>query len=240
MLAFIFDLQSFIIITFPIADFAFDPHIGKEVHLDSFQPTSLACFTTSVFDIKAKSTRFVPPHLGFRKLSVELAYFIEQFGVSRWIRARRPTNRRLTDVDDFVEIFNASDSIMRSSPLSTCGEGKGVRCVRAHQFSIESLEKNIVDERAFARTRNARHTGEQPDGNFNVDIFQIIMFRADDFYPFFIYRSASFRYWNLLFAAKILSRQRMFIFTDFTRRPRYHNLPAVDARTRSKIDYVIS
>src|SRR5207245_1336333 len=44
--------------------------------------------------------------------------------------------------------------------------------------------ENVVDERAFARTADSGDADEQAEGDFHIDIFQVVVARAVDFQAF--------------------------------------------------------
>ena len=74
---------------------------------------------------------------------------IEQPGIGSRVRARRPTDGRLVDVDDLVELFDSVDAIVLAGP-----HGYAVDQVR------EAAKDDVVDKRRLARSRNACHADQ--------------------------------------------------------------------------------
>ena len=58
-LALVHDLKGFAIVTLAFTLVAGDINVGEKMHLHLDQPVTLAGFTASAFDIKAKTSRFI-------------------------------------------------------------------------------------------------------------------------------------------------------------------------------------
>src|SRR4029453_10037398 len=86
--------------------------VGKGMHLDGDDPRPLARFAAPSLHVEREAAGLEAPRLRFREHREQLADEGEQPGVSRGIRAGRPPDRRLVDLDYLVEVLGALDSAM--------------------------------------------------------------------------------------------------------------------------------
>ena len=99
----------------------------------------------------------------------QLADEREHPGVGRRVRARRPADRRLIDLDDLVDELDAVDAIVRAR--------LGGRPVdRLRQRPVQ----DVVDERGLARAADAGDRGQRAERNRDVDVLQVVRARAAD------------------------------------------------------------
>src|ERR687898_1891659 len=73
------------------------------MHFNLDQSVALAGFASAAFHIKTVPTRRITAHARFRQIGVQIANVSEQSSIRGGVRTRRPTNRRLIDVDDLVQ-----------------------------------------------------------------------------------------------------------------------------------------
>jgi len=137
-MASVLDLQSLSIVALALTDFAGDVDVGEEMHLDLDDAVTFARLAPSSFDVEAESARTVASDLCFGKLGKEVPYVREEPGVGGRIGTRGPSDGRLVDVDDFVDVFHTLDGLI--------GKGGGLT-------SIEDTEEKgiegFVDEGGF-------------------------------------------------------------------------------------------
>src|SRR5207302_4086995 len=98
-LSFIPDLQGFPIVTPALTEFARNVDVGEEMHLDFDEPVALTGFAAPPFDVEGEPPGPIPAQLGLREIGEQLADRGEQAGIRGRTRARRTTDRAMTDVE---------------------------------------------------------------------------------------------------------------------------------------------
>src|SRR5437660_1399660 len=142
-------------------------NIEKKIHFDAAEAVALAGFAAAAFYVEAEPAGAIAALTRFRKHGKEIADRSEHTGISRRVRSRRATDRRLIDLDDFVDLVGTDDFAMR-----------GGRFGGAIEFLRERTVKNVVDERGFAGAGDAGHYSKQPERKSDIDFFQIVGGRA--------------------------------------------------------------
>ena len=117
--AFVRDLQRLAVVAAAAADIARDVDVGQEVHLDLDLPVALARLAASALHVERETSRPVAAHARFRRLRHQVADLGEELRVRRGIRARRAADRRLVDVDDFVELIETFDDVVFAGDVRT-------------------------------------------------------------------------------------------------------------------------
>ena len=111
-------------------------------------------------------------------------------------------------------------------------------CPGAVQITRQSLIEDLVHKRALSRTGDARHTGHHAKRKVHIDIFQVVLLRADHlqppgrFLPLFRYR-----YFDL--PGKVSACDRLLVFHDLVSCAHSHNFTAMFACSRSDIHDII-
>src|SRR5580693_367689 len=90
-------------------DIACDIDIRKEIHLNSLESVALTSLAASAFDIKTKAAGFVSALARFGQHRIQIADWGEHLRIRRRIRTRRPPDRRLIDLDHFIDQLKAGD-----------------------------------------------------------------------------------------------------------------------------------
>ena len=85
------------------------------MHLYFYDTITLARFTSTPFDIEAKTARFVSAHSGFGGPCKEFPDMCKDAGVSTRIRTRCSSNRALIDVDNLIDVLSP-----QYLPMSSC------------------------------------------------------------------------------------------------------------------------
>ena len=121
------------------------------MHLDLDDAVAPARLAAPALHVEAEPPRLVAAHLRLRRPAEKLANRVEHARIGRWIRTRRAPDRRLVDIDDFVDIFQAVNDLMASRLSLGAVKPRG-----------NPLVKDLVDQRALARTGNARDKSKSP------------------------------------------------------------------------------
>ena len=163
------NLQRLAVESLSFTDGASDPHVGEEVHFEPSRAVSFASFAATAADVEAEPARLVAASLRLRQLGVEIANVVEDLDVRRWIGARRAADRRLIDGDQLVEMLDPFDLAVRA------GFAKS-----AVEIASQGFDQYVAHQRAFARAGNPGHADKRPERNFDIDIAEVVVFRADD------------------------------------------------------------
>ena len=107
--------------------------------------------------------------LRFGQHRKQLADEGEQPGVGCRIRSRRASDRRLIDLDDFVDVLDALDAVVRAGLVAG-----------AIQLAGERSIEDVVHERGFARTADAGDGDKGSERNAHVDVLQVVLTRTAD------------------------------------------------------------
>src|SRR5699024_5662541 len=102
-----------------MANFTLNIHIGQEVHFDLQSTVARTGFTTSTFNIEGEPTGFIPANFGFLGISEKVPHMIEDSRISSSIGTRRPTNRRLINVYDFIQLIQTIYATVPSRDMSS-------------------------------------------------------------------------------------------------------------------------
>src|SRR5207244_1150218 len=109
---------------------------------------------------------------------------VEDLDVRRRVGARRAADRRLVDVDDLVDVFDASDALVGADGVRLTiflAVGFFLRLLRAKSIPAQqSFLENVVDQRTFARAADAGDTHKEPQGDFDVDVLEVILPRTQN------------------------------------------------------------
>ena len=107
------DFQHLLFESSPSAGFAGEVHVGEKLHLDPYDAFALARFAASSRDVEGKVTGRVasrPRVLGGRE---DLAHRVKRLEIRDRIGARRAPDRGLVNIDDFVEMLQSLQLVMR-------------------------------------------------------------------------------------------------------------------------------
>ena len=87
--------------------------IGQEVHLDGAQAGTLAVLAAAATDVEAETTGFVAADACRRQLGEEASDVVEEARVGGGVGAWRAADGTLVNLDDFVDILDAFDALIR-------------------------------------------------------------------------------------------------------------------------------
>ena len=73
--------------------------------------------------------------------------------------------------------------------------------------AVELVEDDVVDQRAFARARDAGDAGEQAEGDARLNVFEVVLARPFDDQPLAIAAATLARHRNGFLAGEIAARE---------------------------------
>ena len=120
----------------------------------------MTLFAPAAFYVKGKSARLVAAAFGFGHFGEQIAYVRKDARVGGGVGSRCFADGALVHDDDFVYIFQPFDGFVFAGGV-----------LGAVEFLREGFVQNLMDERALARTRYARHANKFAQGEFDIDIF---------------------------------------------------------------------
>ena len=91
-----------------MAHFAGNVHVRQEVHFDLQSAVALAGFTASALHIEGETARTVASYLRFLCFREQLTNRIPHARIRRRVRTWRTTDRRLINVDNLIEMLEAT------------------------------------------------------------------------------------------------------------------------------------
>ena len=223
------DLQGLSVIALPFAGIALDVNVRQEMHLDLDDTVALAGLAASAFDVEGEPARRVAAGAGLWKVREPFADWRERAGIGRWVRARRPADWLLIDVDDLVQQFDPVDPAVLAGQ-ATC----------AVQLTGECPVKGIDDKGRFAAAGYTGHTGEHAQRKRRGDIVEVVFDGAFYFELIALVRlTPLLGNLDLAHTGQILPGQTVGATQNIVRQTRGHDMAAMDAGTRSHIDQVI-
>jgi hypothetical protein len=169
--SFEFDFERFGIVPASLAGFAFDVHVREEVHFNLLHSRAFAYFATSALGVERKPSRSVSAFFRFEGGGEHLPYVGEKPRVGGNVGMGRASDGRLVDDDGFVQVVHSPD--FPAFPRI----GKGV-LPKTPKYPVS---KDIHYERRFSGTRNARDRRKDSEGDFHVEVFQIVLACAKNF-----------------------------------------------------------
>src|ERR1700682_2240937 len=218
-------LQCFLVVALTLADLAGHVDVVQEVHLDLDDAVALAVLAAAALDVEAEAARSIAAHLRLWHLGEELANVGEHPGVGRRVRARRPSDGRLVDVDHLVD---------EAEPGNLAG---GTRTVfRTIEVLRQAAIQNVAHQRALARAADAGDTDQLAQREIHIDVLQVVLGGATHNDHLAVTLAAPPRQRDRSLTAKKRARDRLGRFQDVVERPGGDNVSAVLAGSRSDVD----
>ncbi len=239
------DLQGLAVKAASLAHRAGDPDIGEEIHLQAVGAVAFAGLTSAARLVEAEPPRLVAPNLGLRHQRVQAADFVENLDVGGRIGTGRPPDRRLVDVDDLVNIFHAFNSAIA---VFDCRFAVGIFHFSTILFfvnlqsaicNLQSLLKDVVDERRFSGAGNAGNAHEFAQRDSDIDVFEVIVTGTEYFQPLFVSRPAYGWNGDAGDAPQILAGEAVFVGGHLVIGAGRHDMAAANSGTGAEIDQVI-
>ncbi len=197
-LAAILNVERLAVVAPALALLARDVHIGQKVHLDRNHAVALAAFAAPAFHVEREAARPEPAGLRLGQHGEQLANEREQARVGGRIGARRPSDRRLIDLDHLVDVLDALDSVVCAGLVA-----------RTIQLARERSIENVVDQRRLSRTADSRYRHQLAQRDAHIDVLQVVLAGAANDEGALAARAPATRHRNRLFAAQVLPRQRL-------------------------------
>src|SRR5690606_2134431 len=161
------DLQRLAIVALALADVADDVDVGQEVHLDLEDTVALAFLAAPALDVEGEATGTVTAGFRFRQAGKPFTQRREGAGVGGGVGARGAADRRLVDVDDLVEEFEAGEAFMR-----------GRDHARAVKAPRDGLVHGVDHQGRLAAAGHAGDGHEHAKRHIDRDVLEIIAGRA--------------------------------------------------------------
>src|SRR5262249_50028452 len=145
----------------------------------------------------------------------------EGAGISRRVRARRPPDRRLVDIDDLVEMLDSLDAVMRARMQPGAVEP-------ARQRLVQGLD----DQRRFAAARYPGDANEGAERQGDIDALQVVLARAHNPTLVAVARAARLRHGNLAEAGDVLAGEAFGMAEHVVRQSGGDDVPAMHTGSR--------
>ena len=222
-------LQRLAVVAAPLALLAGHVDVGQEVHLDGLDAAPLAGLAPPALDVEREPPRPVAAGARLGQHREQPADEREEAGVGGGVRPGRPADGRLVYLDDLVHEAGAVDA-----PVGAGRRGGPV------QVAGQRAVQDVVDERRFPGTAHAGDHREEPEGDGDVDVLEVVGARAADDERAAEGRTAGGRHGDAAFPPQVASGQRRVpVRQQLRRRPLEHHLPAVRPRPGAEVDHVV-
>src|SRR5690606_24162449 len=199
------DLEDVLLEALAAARLALEVEVGEELHLDLHHAVALADLAAAAGDVERERAGPVAAHLRLVRVGEERADAVECFDVGHRVRAGRAPDRALIDQLDAVDQLVAADRVVRAD-------------LAVHLEPLEPLEaarERLVDERALARARDARHADDHPEREVHVEPLEVVLARVlDPDHALGIDRAARRRHGDRLLAGEVLAGERALVRED--------------------------
>src|SRR5438309_675809 len=116
------DLERFPVVALALADLAADVDVGQELHLDLQDPVALAVLAATALHVEAEPAGTVAAEPGLGDAREQLADRGEEAHVRGRVRAWRPADRALVDLDDLVDVVDAGEAVVGADLLARAVE----------------------------------------------------------------------------------------------------------------------
>ncbi len=130
------------------------------MHFNLDHAIALTRFAAAALDVKAETPRTIAAFAAGGHTGKQFADRRKQTGVRGRVGTRRAANRRLIDIDDFVEQIQAVDFLERRR------FGRS-----AIQITRRDGVQRVVDQRGFARARYAGNAHQQTRWQRQINVF---------------------------------------------------------------------
>src|SRR5512145_1645433 len=161
---FVSDVERVGVETFAPAGVAGDVNVRQKVHFNFNESVAFAGFAAAALHVEAETSRLIAAHAGFRQAGEQIADKRKDARISDGVRAGRAPDGLLVDHDDafdVTQIFHAFDLSHAASLL------------------VEAARQNFVqgfnDHGTFAGAGDAGDGRQNAHGDFNVDVFEVVL-----------------------------------------------------------------
>ena len=178
--------------------------------------------------LKENRPGFVAALARFRQHGIEIANRSEDAGIGCRIRARRAADGRLIDANDFVDVLRARNRLVLAGFFARTVKLPGQRAI-----------ENVIDQRGFARTRDAGHHRHDAERKSHVEILEIVFFRAENGERRAVRLAALGTHLNLHSAGDVSAGERVRLAHDFLGRAMRDQISAMASGAGAEVDHVI-
>ena len=219
-------LERLAVVAGAVADLARHVDVGQEVHLDLDRAVTGARLAAPALDVEGEPTLLVAADLGLGRGREQGADAVEHAGVGGRVGTRSPTDGRLVDVDDLVDLVEAVDAAVPS--------GDGARVVDVlGQGGVE----DVVDDRRLARARDPGDRAEDAQREVHVDVLEVVLPRSPhDELAAGRARAAYVGDRDHLAAGEVHAGRGVVVLEELAHGPRHDHLATVLARARTDVD----
>ena len=168
------NLEDAALVARALALFAHQLDVGQELHLDGHRAIALADLAAPARDVEREVSGGVSALLRFARGGEQPANYVEGFDVRHGVGARRAPDGRLVDHDGARDSLRALDfSARRRRSRGEISFGIDCRFGLVHERPV----KHVVDQRRFSRSRDARDGHHHAQGNFHIEVLQVMRAR---------------------------------------------------------------
>src|SRR5207248_11577564 len=133
---FVSDFESFAIVTPAVASLASDINRRQKVHFDFDKTIALTFLAAATLDVKTESAGLVAANPRRGQAGEEIQDMIEHARIGRRIAPLRAPDRCLVNDDDFIEVFEAFEGVVRARTV-----------FRPEEFPEKRATQNVIHKR---------------------------------------------------------------------------------------------
>ena len=171
-------------------------HIGHQMQLGGDRALAAALLAAASLDVEAKARGCIAALLGLGRLGEEAADVVVETNVRGWVGAGRAANGGLVDVDHIAYVLDPVEAVVRARQHAAVVED-----------GVELLVENVVYERALARARSPTDADEDSQGNFDVEVVEVVGAGTSNIQVAAVERAALNRHVNALATREKLAGQ---------------------------------
>ena len=203
-------------------------HVGHQVQLGGDRALATALLAAASLDIEAKARGRIAALLGLGRRGEEAADVVVETDVRGRVGAGRAADGGLVDVDHIAYVLDPVEAVVRTRQHAAVVED-----------GVELLVENVVDERALARARGSTDADEDPQGDFDIEVVEVVGAGTADMQVAAVERAALNRHVNALAAGEKLAGQGVWILQYLANGTLGGDAAAVHARAGADLDDVI-
>ena len=161
--AFVANVEGFPVVAFALTVVARDIDVGQEMHLHLDQSVALTGFAAPTPNVERKAPDLIATGARLGCAGEEFPDRGKKTGIGGRVGSGCAPDWALVDVNNFVELVQARDALMRRRLLTS-----------AMKVPRHGGIKRVVDKGRFAGAGNAGHTGQQPHRNGDIKPIQVV------------------------------------------------------------------
>ena len=170
--------------------------VREELHLHLFEAFAPAGLAAPAGDVEGKMTRAEAAPASIFRCRQQLADGVEGLGVGERVGPGRAADGTLVHEHHRVDVFDALDGTMLAGTAFRLAEG-----------AAGCLEEDFFREGGFAGAGDTGQADQQPQGDADVDAFEVVLGRAPDGKPAPVRRSPLQGHRDPAYTAQVLAGQ---------------------------------